>query len=318
MSRGRISSIISIIVGLLFVALGVGAIMFVLNTPHASSDDSAPDAEPVPVSEELVPKPFGDYTWEELGEIAARMEAAPDEAAARAIAQEFGLIADDGSLTLATHVLELDDGTMAEVRLVGVLHDTRPDTGTRAALTFMTSPIAVRRINAEATSAGGWGGSELRAWLSAEGIELFPDDLAGELAPVTKYANNMGKTSSSDDVTSSSDTLWLFSCREVLGDITWLEDEFDYYSDGEDAILNAEGVQYEAFAREGIHQYSDTASYLIMSYHGKAVPWWYRTPYAFEFLAETDDAFYQVTSTGYARAVNLANDEAGIVVGFCL
>ena len=104
----------------------------------------------------------------------------------------------------------------------------------------------------------------------------------------------------------------------MCGEITWLSDEFDYLAEDNDSILNAEGEQYEAFVRNGVDQHSDSSSYLIMYYQGKAVPWWYRTPYAFEFMVQTDDAFYQVTSTGYASAVNLADTEAGVVVGFCL
>ena len=281
-----------------------------------------PDDGPAPDGGEgsagLGAKAFPDYTWDELAQIAALMEAASSEGAAREIAREYGLIDSQGNLTAATHQLELDNGLTVDVRLIGVFHDTVAKTGKPAALTFMVSPIDVRRVNAEASSEGGWGACELRAWLANEGIGLLPDDLAASIVTVRKPSNNTGKSDSVDAITTSDDALWLFSCREVCGNITWLEDEFDYLSYGGDALLNAEGEQYEAFAREGVDQNSDSASYLTMYYQGKAVPWWYRTPYSFEYIESEDDAFYQVTSFGYTSAVNLADDTAGVVVGFCL
>ncbi len=317
MVKARISGIIGIIASLAFVALGVYAILFVLNDigapPAGEGDPGSPE-----VQQELTVKDFSEYTWDEVAQIAALMEASPDEAQGRDIAAHYGLIESDGSLTSSMHRLELANGVVADVRLVGVFHDIDASTGRKAALTFMVSPIDMRRVNPEASSAGGWAGSELRAWLNGEALELFPDDLVPHIVTVRKTANNTGKTSDVAAVSPVDDTLWLFSCREVCGEITWLADEFDYLSSGEDAMLNAEGTQYEAFIQAGVDQHSDSASYLVMYLQGKAVPWWYRTPYAFEFLATTDDTFYQVTSSGYARAVNVANDQAGIVVGFCL
>ena len=317
MSRGRASAIIGLIVSLIFVAVGVIAITFVLNL-----GDQVPEVDPQPEGADepagLTAKAFSDYTWDELAQIAALMEAASSDGAAREIAREYGLIDTEGNLTTETHQLVLDNGLTVDVRLVGMLHDTAAATGERAALTFMVSPIDVRRVNPTASSEGGWGSCELRTWLSTEGIGLFPDELAQSIVTVRKPSNNMGKSDTVEDITTSDDALWLFSCREVCGDITWLEDEFDYLSYGGDALLNAEGEQYEAFAREGVDQFSDSSSYLVMYYQGKAVPWWYRTPYAFEYIESDDDAFYQVTSFGYASAVNLADDTAGVVVGFCL
>ena len=101
-------------------------------------------------------------------------------------------------------------------------------------------------------------------------------------------------------------------------EINWLEEEFGSLSEGADAMLNAEGTQYEGFRQAGVDQYSDSDPYLILPFRGEDVPWWYRTPYAFEFLAVTDDTFYQVTATGYASATNLADSEAGVSFGFCL
>lgn len=317
----RIASIMKTLIGLIvaaaFVAAGIFAIRYVLdmgdNMPEIEGQEET-EADEGP----LEPKPFSAYSWEELAAIATLIEEAPDEASARAIAAQWNLIDEEGRLTTQTRTLELENGLTVDVRLVGVLHDTPSEGGGKAALTFMTSPIDLRSVNGSASSQGGWEGSELRAWLASEALAQFPDELAGRIVSVRKLTNNTGKSDSTASITETDDILWLFSCGEVCGHISWLGDEFGYLSDGADELLNAEGSQYEAFAQAGVDQSSDNASYLIMFYQGAPVAWWYRTPYAFEFLAITDDTFYQVTSSGYASAVNLADAQAGVVVGFCL
>lgn len=312
-------ALIGLIMSAALVAGGIFAIGRVLDRGGAVPEHAGGGGAGAGTSDDpLEPKPFPAYSWGELAAIAELIEAAPDEDAGRAIAAQWGLVDGEGELTTQTHTLELEGGLSVEVRLVGILHDTASEDGTRAALTFMTSPIDLRSINGSASSQGGWEGSELRTWLSSEALALFPDELAGSIVPVRKPTNNTGKSDSVASITETDDILWLFSCREVCGQISWFEDEFGYLAEGADALLNAEGSQYEAFAQAGIDQGSDDASYLIMSYRGAPVAWWYRTPYAFEYLATTDDAFYQVTSSGYASAANLADTRAGIVVGFCL
>ena len=311
-------TVLGLIFGLAFVGAGVFALLFVLNGGGGASPEPGGRVEPEPEVETLEPKSFPEYTWTELGMIADLIEAAPDEASGRAIAQEYGLIDADGRLTTATHLIVIEGGMTVEARLVGVLHDTRSDGQGRAALTFQVFPIAVRRFNPTASSTGGWQGSELRAWLAQDGMALLPPELSERILPVRKSTDNTGKTDSTSEVTSTDDALWLFSCREVCGEISWLADEFGYLSDGADAMLNAEGSQYEGFRQAGVDQYSDSDPYLVLPLRGDDVPWWYRTPYAFEFLAVTDDTFYQVTATGYASATNLADSEAGVSFGFCL
>jgi hypothetical protein len=175
-------------------------------------------------------------------------------------------------------------------------------------------------MNDEDTVEGGWEASSLRKRLAEEVPPRLDADLRDAIVPVRKLTNNVGRTDDVASVTATEDSIWVPSAHEVCGDVSWDSDEFRGKRGAQDidGLVNAEGTQYEAFASAGVNQYSDSASYLIMFYQGKEVPWWYRTPYGFEYLATTDDTFYQVTSSGYASAVNLANDQAGIVVGFCL
>ncbi|MCR4871431.1 MAG: DUF6273 domain-containing protein [Atopobiaceae bacterium] len=313
-----VKTLLGLIIGLAFVGAGVFALLYVLNEEPAAPSEPSGQVEPEPEVDVLEPKSFPEYTWTELGLIADLIEAAPDEASGRAIAQEYGLIDADGHLATSTHLIVIEGGMTVEARLVGILHDTRADGQGRAALTFQVFPIAVRRFNPTASSTGGWQGSELRAWLAQDGMALLPPELSERILPVRKSTDNTGKTDTTSAVTTTDDALWLFSCREVCGEINWLEEEFGYLSDGADAMLNAEGTQYEGFRQAGVDQYSDSDPYLILPFRGEDVPWWYRTPYAFEFLAVTDDTFYQVTATGYASATNLADSEAGVSFGFCL
>lgn len=314
-----VRTLIGLIVSVALVGIGILAIRYALDMgsgvpEHESDGETGADED----DGSLEARSFSEYSWEELAAIADLIEAAPDDDAGRAIAARWGLIDGEGRLTAQTHALELENGLTVDVRLIGILHDTVSDGGKKAGLTFMTSPIEVRGVNGSASSQGGWEGSELRAWLASEGLARFPDGLAGRIVPVAKLTNNTGKSDAVASVTETSDTLWLLSCREVCGQISWLEDEFGYLSDGADDLLNAEGTQYEAFVQAGVDQGSDDASYLIMFYRGAPVAWWYRTPYAFEYLATTDDTFYQVSSSGYASTANLADAQAGVVVGFCL
>ena len=313
-ARGRVSSILGIIASLAFVALGVGAILFMLSYERPSAPaDQTPDG-PAPIEE----RTFSEFSWTEIAGIAKEMEQAPDDAAALAIAAGYGLVDEAGAITAQTHQLVLDNGTMCDVRIVGILHDTLSGSGKKAALTFLASPIDMRPINETASSAGGWKESAIRSWLASEGLALFPDELASSVASVQKLTNNSGKSAGDDAISATDDKLWLFSCKEVCGSISWLEDEFGYLSDGADWLLNAEGEQYAGFSSAGVTQHSDASSYLQMLYQGSPVAWWYRTPYSFEYMATTEDTFYQVTSSGFASGVNLANEPAGIVVGFCL
>ena len=191
-----VKTVLGLIIGLAFVGAGVFALLYVLNEEPAAPSKPSGQVEPEPEVDVLEPKSFPEYTWTELGLIADLIEAAPDEASGRAIAQEYGLIDADGRLATSTHLIVIEGGMTVEARLVGILHDTRADGQGRAALTFQVFPIAVRRFNPTASSTGGWQGSELRAWLAQDGMALLPPELSGRILPVRKSTDNTGKTDS--------------------------------------------------------------------------------------------------------------------------
>ena len=273
-----------------------------------------PEAEPA-----LLPKPVADYTWDELSQIAGLIEAAGSVEEGRGVAQEFGLLDADGSVTTQTLLLELPNGVVCDVHIVGILHDERSDGTGRAGITFMTGPIDVRAMNPDQVEEGGWEASELRAWLDSEGMQMLPQDLAGAIVPVRKATNNVGITNSADSVTVTDDRLWLFSAREVCGEIGWFRDEFGGRFSYLDSVLNAEGEQYEGLEQLGVRHDTDPNHVLALTLAGQRCPWWYRSPYPLNANDASDPGvFYQVMASGFPSSVGQANVAAGVVVGFCL
>ena len=289
---------------------------------EAVPEDATAEPEAVTVVEEepeLSFAPFDQYTWDELAQIAERIESASSEEEGRAVAAEFGLIEADGTITRQTRQLELPNGVVCDVRVVGILHDNRSDGQGRAGITFMTGPIDVQAMNDGAVSAGGWEASGMRAWLAADGMALLPEDLSALIVAVDKPTNNVGVTNTADSVSLTSDSLWLFSPREVCGEIGWFGDEFGGGFSYMDSVLNAEGEQYEAFAEAGVAGETDPNHVLAFTIGGEKCPWWYRSPYPLNANDTSDPGvFYQVMASGYPSSVGQANVAVGVVVGFCL
>ena len=268
---------------------------------------------------ELVPAEFADYSWSELAQVADLVAAAADDEEAAAIAEEWGVSVG------ATRTLTLDDGTQATLTVVGLRADELADGSGVAGLTLMLSQISTQAMNSEDSAAGGWEASELRAWLASEGLELLPDELAAEVATVTKLTNNTGAASSTDVVTATSDALWLFSVAEVCGEVGWFVEEYGepMASNGwtdysvYDVLVSAEGEQYEYFASAGVTGETGAGGVLALT-DSATTPWWYRTPNPFALDGEEASCFYQVTGSGYPASMGLASVAAGVVVGLCL
>ena len=287
-----------------------------------SEEPADPSAEPseAPTGDvDLVPRAFDEYSWDELAGIARLIEAAGSVDEGRAIAAEYGLIEADGTITTQTRTISLANGVECDVRVVGILHDELADGSGLAGITFATGAIDVQPMNGSAVAAGGWEACELRSWLASDGLALFPQDLAGLIVPVSKATNNVGVTNTSDSVTLTSDALWLFSPREVCGEIDWFADEFGGGFAYMDSVLNAEGQQYEAFAQAGVAASTDPNHVLATTIGGQKCPWWYRSPYPLNANDTSDPGvFYQVMSSGYPSSVGQADVAVGVVVGFCL
>lgn len=316
MSRrgGGCLTAVAIALGVALVALGAGLVWLVGSggTPQAPVPDSRAA---------LVPREFQDYTWDELSQVAALVAAADSDEEAVEVATTYNVSVG------ATRSLQLDDGTVASLVVVGLRHDERADGGGMAGLTLMTSPIALRPMNESGTCDGGWEASGLRDWLSTEGMGLLPDELASVVVPVTKLTNNTGVTSEAASVTPTSDSLWLFSASEVCGRVGWFESEYGGepnaytgYIDFApyDELLSSEGAQYAYFADAGVTDSSDPSHALRLSYAGQDVAWWYRSAYPFSYTGEDAAYFYQAMATGFPGTTGLASESAGVVAGLCL
>ena len=306
---------VAVVLSLVVFALGASLLYLV-----ATDGVGAPKA-PVTQTGRLEPKTFSQYSWDELAEVARLIAAAPTDEEGRAIAAEYGVSVGDA------RALPLDDGSQATLTVAGIRADERSDGSGTAGLTLMTSPISVQPMNQTDTNEGGWEASSLRAWLASEGLELLPDELAASVTSVTKRTNNVGVTSDAASVTETADALWLFSASEVCGPITWFTDEYGTepnaytgYADfvPYDALLSAEGEQYELFAAAGVSPTSDPSGALELEYAGGPVAWWYRTAYPYSFTGTDASYFFQVMSSGYPSTTAPASATAGVVAGLCL
>lgn len=263
---------------------------------------------------------FSEYSWAELSDISRQIEAAGGGDASVDVARRYGLVNQDGTLTAERHALELSDGTTVEVRLAGIMHDQRSDASGAAGLTLVTcDAIAQRPMEDTATVDGGWEGSSMRTWLSADGAALLPQDLSSRIVPVNKLTNNVGKASDASVVTGTSDAIWLLSAHEVCGDVDWFGSEYGSGYSFYDDVLDAEGTQYECFQEAGVSAKSASSSVLSASYGGKATAWSYRTPVPVDWNIDAlGHYFFGALDTGYPHGQNDVNVATGVVIGFCL
>lgn len=268
------------------------------------------------------PKQFSYYTWDELSRISTEIAAAPDDDSGRQLAEYYNLVDENGVPTGSTREVVLSDNTLAYARIVGIRHDQRSDGQGVAGITLMLSMVSEQPMNQENSSDGGWESSWLRSWLSSDGMSLLPEDLQSVIVAVDKATNNVGETSDVASVTTTSDTLWLFSAKEVCGRISWFSDEFGTEISGTadyDEVLNAEGSQYEYFSANGVTQDSSGTGVLALTYRGSARTWWYRSAYPLNYMELNPNGyFYRASETGYPSSVGTASETSGVVVGFCL
>lgn len=269
-------------------------------------------------------KELNEYSWNELTRISGEIGQAPSDEDARAVAAKYGLLEADESLTRQTKQIVLNGTRALDVRLAGIRHDDRSDGTGKAGLTFMSvGGLALRPMNDAQTIDGGWEASALRAWLAGEGKAMLEPELQAALVPVNKLTNNVGITDDPESVSPTADQLWVFAAHEVCGDIFWDADEFFYQRGSEDVdgLVNSEGPQYEAFAQAGVTQTSDPTGMLSLANSTGASPWWYRTPYPFDWQIDNTGSngfFYQVRESGYPESLGSPEVPASVVFGFCV
>ncbi len=274
---------------------------------------------------EIQPKALDEYSWEELSGISGEISAAESDEAGREVAKHYGLVNEDGTLRDQMKMIVLDNKRALDVRVAGIRHDDKADGTGKAGITFMTvGAVDIRPMNKEDTIVGGWEASSLRAWLDQELPSRLDDDLAQAIIPVNKLTNNVGITDNLEDVTPTADRLWVFSVHEVCGDVSWDIDEFRQRRGYEDVdgIVNAEGSQYEVFVQNGVTGAGDPNGFLSLASSTGSSPWWYRTPYPFEWTnlgyTGVNGFFYRVMETGYPESIGAPQDPSSVVVGFCV
>lgn len=305
---------LAVVLSVAVLAVGAGLLYLVVTggVPGGQAEQRAAGLER---------KSFSEYDWDELAQVAQMIAEAPSDEEGRTVADEWGVHVGDA------RPLALNDGTQAQLVVVGIRHDQRSDGSGVAGLTLMTSPIAKRPVNSTDTNTGGWEASELRAWLASDGAALLPEDLVSHVAEVTKRTNNVGVTSDVASVTETADRLWAFSLTEVCGPVDLFATEYGdevrartYYQDYTlyDKVLSQEGEQYEYFAQAGVTDHADPSGTLVQPLGGSATSWWYRSAYPYTFGVGDEYFFYQVMDSGYPSTVGYASQAAGVVVGLCL
>lgn len=247
------------------------------------------------------------YTWDELSQISNEIAGAADEAAAIEVAKKYNLVTADGKLD-GTQVksVALTNGAQTTVQIVGFAHDNKTGGG-KAGITFIFGDcITEAPMNPSDTNAGGWEASQLRGYLNSDGMNLLPEDLKGAIVPVDKLTNNVGETQDVSSVTTTSDSLWLFSLAELAG---WVPDDVTSAA----PIFNAEGSQYKLFGDANVVWENSENPILVKSLNGSSYLWWERSPYPID-----SDGFQGVNSVGDPRYIDRASDSYGVVPGFCI
>lgn len=219
----------------------------------------------------------------------------------------------------ATRSFILTNNSKLMVRLVGINHDTLASDldgyGEKAGLSFLAShalPVG-RHMNTSATNTGGWNTSALRKALNPQQAsnittngdlwELLPPDLKNNIVGVQKTTTKGG---GSTTLATSNDYLWLPSQIELnLGT----------------SNAGAEGSAYSYF-KDNSNASTNSLAYSLAGEHANDsyVNAWLRSPYCGSTSTYKTTCFLTVSATGNstnARYDN-ANNEKGVVVGFCL
>lgn len=252
------------------------------------------------------------YTWEELSKISNEIAGASDENAAIEVAKRYNLCSPEGKLdgTQAKSVV-LSDGTQTAVQIAGFIHDDKTGGG-KAGITFIFRDCIGNHImNPESSSGwsinnGGWEDSQMRSWLSTDGMALLPGDLKEVVVSVDKLTNNSGKATSTSSVTKTSDSLWLFSVKELAGSYDWSVTKSD------NDVLNAEGNKYKLFRDMNIRP-GGASAFLVKRNGGTVASWWNRSP-----NPHASTGFEAVNSAGWCDEAASSDSELGVVPGFCI
>ena len=141
-------------------------------------------------------------------------------------------------------------------------------------------------MNRNATNAGGWAKSEMRAYLNGEIAKQLPDDLLESIEPISIEQEMKDKT-----YVKSRDKLFLLSEEQVFG-----ESKLSAPEKGVSQLRIFKGAKERR----------------VKIWSGNSFFWWLRSPHS-----GGNYGFVCVTSSGYANGSD-ANYSYGVAPGFCL
>lgn len=190
----------------------------------------------------------------------------------------------------------LSDGTNIIMEIAAFNADTKTD-GTTASITWISKHVITKRgMNSTATHDGGWEGSELRTWLQSNFYATMPAEVRNVVLPVKK--TYVYKTSNSSAARFECiDALWIPSAGEVNA-----------------AASSANQGAYEGVGAIYDIYFADNASRKkTESGSTTGLYWWLRTIYS----ASLTKTFRVVVSTGGLGGFSNADNNRGVVLGFC-
>lgn len=249
-----------------------------------------------------------DYSWQELSIIGKELTRCASRDEALALAREYHLVDEAGAMAAQTKDVVFSGMGTVPMRLADVYHDDLANGEGKAGLTFVASrPVLTHEMKLNDDNIGGWEGSQLRSWLDSAAFSALDPELAPLVVAVDKRTDNVGRTTSTESVTSTFDRLWIPSVVEVSGPVSWRWDSDASNSDAYNAVLNAEGSQYACFQAMGIDPVGPNGGLALGG------SWWLRS------CSASKDAHYRmVDESGDPSKWGEAPDQRGVIVGFCL
>jgi hypothetical protein len=316
--------------GVLAILIGGAAFaMKLLNRGDAADsavelpvDQSADEAIPTEATGEVgamgtagtvVHATLSDYSWSELSIIARHMSATLSREKALACAQEYHLVDEAGRIVDDTIDVSIEGVGTVPMRIVGIYHDDLASGEGKAGLTFLAADLTLTHAMKDVDdNVGGWEQSRLRLWLQEELPHSFDPALYALIVPVDKHTNNAGQTMSTTSVTSTFDALWVPSVVEICGPVEWDWTSDSANSGSYNAVLNAEGSQYELFSQLGVTSVENNSSLAMTGAYG-AISWWTRS------CSASKSAHYRIVdAAGNPSRFAAAPEIMGVCLGFCL
>ena len=227
-------------------------------------------------------------TWEQISQIGAA-----------GLADDYFDLGD-------TKTVALSDGTNIVMEIVAFDADIKTD-GTAAPITWISKNVVTTHVmNSGMTadgygiSAGGWGASELRAWLQSDYYATLPQVLKDVIVTVQKKSLlNKGEWSSNNSVKEavSEDTLWIPSICEINpNDVSKEKNAAQYY---------------DYFTKTNLSE-----RYEKTNMNGETTSWWLRSSATSDVFGKFHIA-YVLFNQGLTSGDSFSHATNGVVIGFC-